>query len=102
MHTATAPDTTYFLNRYFRRMVVNYMVNHWQLVYQNKFLALMSHYGVEERADPTRDWNPPLSFKQYLRLLLHKDFWGNEVVLYTISCMGSLKITVLNMRTLQE
>ena len=43
-----------------------------------------------------------LSFKQYLRLLLRWDFWGDEVVLYTVSCMWSMKITVLNMKTLQE
>ena len=63
------------------------MVNHWQLIYNNKFLALMSLYGVEERADLGRGWNPPLSFKQYLRLLLRRDFWGDEVVLYAMSCM---------------
>ena len=55
-------NATYFPNQYFRRMVVNYMVNHHQLIY-DKFLALMSLYGVEERADLGRDWNPPLSFK---------------------------------------
>ena len=78
------------------------MVNHWQLIYNNKFLALMSLYGVEERADLDRGWNPPLSFKQYLRLLLRRDFWGDEVVLYAMSCMWSMKITILNMKTLQE
>ena len=63
----------------------------------------MSLYGVEqEQVDQGRDWNPPLSFKQYLRLLLCHDFWGDEVVLYAISCMWSMKITVLNTRTLQE
>ena len=40
------------------RGVVTYMVNHQQLI-NNKFLALMSLYGVEERADPDRGWNSP-------------------------------------------
>ena len=102
IHTATSQDTTFFPNRYFRRMVVNYMVNHHQLIYENKFLALMSLYGVEERADLDRGWNQPLSFKQYLRLLLRKDFWGDEIVLYVVSCMWSMKITVINSKTLQE
>ena len=62
------------------------MVNHWQLIY-NKFLALMSLYGVEERVDPGRG---------YLSLLLRRDFWGDEVVLYAMSYMWSMKITVLN------
>ena len=99
---ATAQEVTYFPNWYFRRMVVNYMVNHRQLIFDNKFLALMSLYRVEEWADQDRDWNPPLSFKQYLHLMLHWDFWGDEIVLYAISCMWSMKITVLNTRTLQE
>ena len=102
VHTATAQEDTYFPNWYFRRMVVNYMVNNHQLIYVNKFLALMSLYGVEERADPDRRWNPPLSFKQYLRLLLWRDFLDDEVVLYAVSCMWLMKITVLNTKTLQE
>ena len=85
-------------------MVVNFMVHHRQLIYKNKYLALMSQYGVEveERADQDRGWTPPLSYKQYLCLLLQRDFWGDEVVLYTISCMWSVKITILNTKTLQE
>ena len=55
-----------------------------------------------------RRWIPqeigihPLSFKQYLRCLLKRSFWGDEVVLYAVSCMWKLKITVLNTKTLQE
>ena len=102
--TATLQEATYFPNRYFRRMVVNFMANHWQLILKNKYLSLMSQYGVqvEGEADQGRGWAPPLSFKQYLCLLLWRDFWGDEVVLYAISCMWSLKITILNMKTLQE
>ena len=62
----------------------------------------MSLYGVEERANPDRGWNPPLSFKHYLRLLLRRDFWDDEVVLYAVSCIWSMKITVLNTKTPQE
>ena len=101
-NSSAGRDAPYFPNKYFRRQVVNYMVNHPCLIYENKFIALMSLYGVEE-TDPSRSWNPPLSFKEYLRCLLRKDFWGgDEIVLYTISCMWCLKITVLNTQTLQE
>ena len=63
----------------------------------------MSLYSVEvEGSAGDRGWTPPLSFKQYLKLLLHHDFWGDEVVLYTVSCMWSMKITVLNTKTMQE
>ena len=102
MCMATAQVATYFPNRYFRRMVVNYMVNHRQQIFKNKLLALMSLYGIEEDADSGRGWTPPLSYKHYLKLLLQRDFWGDEVVLYAISCMWRMKITILNTRTLQE
>ena len=78
------------------------MVNHWQQIYENKYLALISLYSIKEAADLGRGWTQPLSYKQYLKLLLQQDFWGDEVVLYAISCMWHMKITMLNMRTLQE
>ena len=79
------------------------MVNYCQLIYTNKYNTLMSLYGVEEDApDPGRGWVAPLSFNEYLRMLFHNDFWGNKVILYVISCMWSMKITVLNTKTLQE
>ena len=37
-----------------------------------------------------------------LRLVALEGFLGDEVVLYAISCMWSVKITVLNTKTLQE
>ena len=100
-NSSAGRDAPYFPNRYFRRQVLNYMVNHHHLIYENKFIAVMSLYGVEE-TDPSRSWNPPLSFKEYLQCLLRKDFWGDEIVLYAISCMWHLKVTVLNTQTLQE
>ena len=103
VQTANSIDHTYFPNRYFRRMVVNYMVNHWQLIYRNKFPTLMALYMVEEEVlDPQRGWVPPLSFKEYLRQLLCHDFWGDEVVLYAVSCMWNMKVTVLDTKMLQE
>ena len=60
VHTTTAKQATYFPNWYFRRMVVNYMVNHRQLIFENKYLALMSLYGVKEWVDQGRDWSPPV------------------------------------------
>ena len=61
----------------------------------------MALYGVEEEApDMQRGWVPPLSFKEHPRQLLHHDFWGDEVVLYAVSCMWNM--TILNTKTLQE
>ena len=78
------------------------MVNHCQLVLKNKYISLMSQYGVEVEAQQAREWTPPLSYKQYLHLLLRKDFRGDEVVLFAVSCMWAVKITVLNSKTMQE
>ena len=79
------------------------MVNHHQLIYTNKYNTLMSLYSVEkDTPDPGRGWVVPLSFKEYLQMLLQCDFWGDKVVLYAVSCMWSMKITVLNTKTLQE
>ena len=75
------------------------MVKYWQLVHQNKFITLMSNYGLEEE---TEQYKGPLSSKDYLRHMLEREFWGDEVVLYAISCMCGLKISMLNSRTLQE
>ena len=63
----------------------------------------MALYGVEEEApDMQRGWVPPLSFKEYLRQLLCHDFWGDEEVLYAVSCMWNMKVTIPNMKMLQE
>ena len=82
------------------------MVHHCQLVMKCKFWSLSSHYGVVVEEDPevqqSRGWSPPLSYRQYLHLMLQRDFWGDEVVLFAVSCMWSARITVLNSKTLQE
>ena len=78
------------------------MANNRQLVLKNKFISLMSMYGIEVEEDQARGWTPLLSFRQYLHLLLQRDFWGDEVVLFAVSCMWSVKITILNTKTMQE
>ena len=75
------------------------MVKHHQLIYKNKYLALMANYGL---AEETPQFKGPLSFKEYLHHVLHCDFWGDDIVLYAISCMWCLWITVVNLCTLEE
>ena len=77
VHTATLQQATYFPNRYFRRMVVCFMANHLQLMIKNKFLSLMSNYGVEVEAvaGQVRGWTPPLSFRQYC-ICCSKEIFG--------------------------
>ena len=76
-----------------------WMIKHRQLVMANKGVALMANYGLEEEDG---QFKRPLSYKQYLRHVLQHCFWGDEIILYAISCMWNLQITVLNSRTLEE
>ena len=61
--------------------------------------ALRAAYGID---DPTASHGGPFSFKVYLNKMLKRGFWGDEVVLWAVSMMWGLKITVLNSKTLQE
>ena len=65
----------------------------------NKGVALMANYGLEEEDG---QFKGPLSYKQYLWHILQCHFWGDKIILYAISCMWNLWITVLNSRTLEE
>ena len=40
--------------------------------------------------------------EEYLRKMLKRSFWGEDVVLYALSCLFDLKITVVNGSTLDE
>ena len=88
----------YFPCRYLRRLVVCWMAHNRCLVWKHKKISLMSKYGVEGG-----DVVPqPLSFREYLRKMLTRSFWGEDIVLYALSCMFDLKITVINAHTLDE
>ena len=76
-----------------------WMIKHCQLVVANKEVALMGNYGLEEENE---QFKGPLSFIQYLRHVLQWHFWGDEIILYAISCMWNLWFMVLNSRTLEE
>ena len=99
VHHSNSKDAPYYPTRYFRRQVVAWMIKHRQLVMANKGVALMANYGLEEEDG---QFKGPLSYKQYLRHVLQHCFWGNKIIIYAISCMWNLRITVLNSRTLEE
>ena len=99
IHHSNSKDAPYYPTRYFRRQVVTWMVKHHQLVVANKGGALMANYRLEEE---NNQFKGLLSFKQCLWHVLQCHFWGDEIILYAISCMWNLWITVLNSRTLEE
>ena len=99
VHHGEAMDSPYYPTRYFHQQVVAWIIKHCQLVYRNKYLALMANYRLAEEKP---QFKGALSFKDCLCHLLHCDFWGDEIVLYAISCMWWLRITVVNSHTLEE
>ena len=76
-----------------------WLVQNQQRVWFNEHVALEANYGFEET---TPSFRGPLMYKSYCRALLNKKFWGDEVILYAVSCMWNLQITVFNSCTDQE
>ena len=92
-------DLPYYPTRYFHCQVVNWMVENRQKVFVYMDSALRATYGV---ADSKALHGGPLSYRDYLHNLLRRDFWGDKIVLWAVSMMRGLKVTVLNSKTLQE
>ena len=89
----------YYPTRYFRRQVANWLIDNRQRVLLHKESYLRQTYGIpdEEAQFPT-----PFSYKQYCRNVLDCHFWGDAVILYAVSCMWALKLTVIDSQTLQQ
>ena len=96
---ATERDFPYYPMRYFHRQVADWLMSNRQKVMLTKRDYLRQAHGVrvEEAQFPG-----PFSYKQYCRNVLDKKFWGDALILYAISCMWALKITIVNSRTLQQ
>ena len=92
-------ELPYYPNRYFQRQVVYWMAENHQKVMHYMGPAIRATYGV---ADPTASHGGPFSYATYLKKLPKKQFWGHEIVLWSILMMWGLKISVLNSKTLQE
>ena len=90
-------ELPYYPIRYFHRQVVHWMAVNHQRVMHYMGPAIRATYDV---ADPTASHGGPFSYATYLRKLLKKQFWGDEIMLWSISMMWGLKISVLNSKTL--
>ena len=93
------PDHLYFPMRYFHQQVVVWLVQNRQHVWLNKHVALEANYGLDEQ---TPIFSGPLTYKSYCCYLLQRSFWGDEIVLYAVSAMWGVHITVLNSKMDQE
>ena len=89
----------YYPNHYFHRQAANWLVENRQKVMLTKKAYLQQTYGVE---DPHATFPGPFSYKEYYRNVLDRRFWGDTLILYAISCMWALKITIINSKALEE
>ena len=89
----------YYPTRYMQCQVANWLVCNRQRVMLHKGPYLKETYGL---LDPDVTFPQPFSYKQYCRQVLDKHFWGDAMIIYAISCLWALKITVVNSQTLQE
>ena len=90
VRVANNKNFPYYPTRYMRCQVANWLVCNRQRVILHKGPYLRETYGL------------PFSYKQYCRNVLDRHFWGDTVILYAISCLWSLKITVGNSQMLQQ
>ena len=96
---ATEKQFPYFPTRYFRCQVANWLVANRQKVMLVKGDYIRQVYGIR---DEDVQFPRPFSYREYCRNVLDKRFWGDALILYAVSCMWAVKITVVNSRTLQQ
>ena len=99
VRVANNKDFPYYPMRYMRCQVANWLVCNRQRVILHKGPYLRETYSLP---DPDTRFPQPFSYKQYYRNVLDRHFCGDTVILYVISCLWSLKITVVNSQTLQQ
>ena len=99
VHLATEKQFPYFLTRYFRCQVANWLVANRQKVMLVKGDYIRQAYGIR---DEDAQFPGPFSYREYCRNVLSKRFWGDALILYAVSCMWAVKITVVNSKTLQQ
>ena len=79
-------------------MIVAWMAHNRCYVIKHKLLSLQSKYGIEDG-----DLVPnPMSYREYLRMMLKRMTWGEDVVLYSLATLFDLRITVVNSSALEE
>ena len=96
---ATERQFPYFPMRYFHRQVADWLVTNRQKIMLVKGDYIKETYGI---CDDDAQFPGPFSYKEYCRNVLNKRFWGDALILYAISCMWAVKISVVNSKTLQQ
>ena len=96
---ATERSFPYYPTRYFRCQVADWLVTNRQKVMLVKKDYIKQTYGIR---DEDAQFPGPFTYKQYCKNVLDKRFWGDALILYVVSCMWAVKITVANSKTLQQ
>ena len=98
IRTSSDKDSPYFPCRYMRRMVVAYMCHHRDFIWKHKEAALRGRYGVEG-GDDCPD---PISYREYLKRMLKRGTWGDDICIHAFACIAEIRITVFNTNRLEE
>ena len=97
---ATEKQFPYFPTRYFHRQVADWLVTNRQKIMLVKRDYIRETYRIR---DNDAQFPGPFSYTaEYCRNVLNKIFWGDALILYAISCMWAVKISVVNSKTLQQ
>ena len=96
---ATEQGFSYYPNHYFHCQVANGLVENRQKVMLTQKAYLQQAYGIQ---DPNATFPGPYSYKEYCHHVLDKRLWGDALVLYAISNMWALKITIINSKSFEE
>ena len=99
VHLAMERKFPYYPTRYFRCQVANWLVTNKQKVMLVKGDYIRQAYGIR---DEDAQFPGPFTYNQYCKNVLDKRFWGDALILYAVSCMWPVKITVVNSKTLQQ
>ena len=95
----TEKEFPYYPNHYFHHQVANWLVENRQKVTLTQKVYFQQMYGIQ---DPNATFPGPYSYKEYCHNIPDRRFWGDALILYAISCLWALKITILNSKTLEE
>ena len=91
-------DVVYFPCRYLGRMIVAWMAHNRCYVIKHKLISLQSKYRIEDG-----DLVPnPISYREYLKMMLKRTTWGEDMVRYSLASLFDLRITVVNSSALEE
>ena len=96
---ATEKQFPYFPMRYFRCQVANWLVANRQKVMLVKGNYIRQAYGIREE---DAQFPRALFLQRVLQECAGQEVLGDALILYAVSCMWAVKITVVNSRTLKQ